>query len=56
MIPGLAALRPACAEVDKLKGRKAALVLVAVEKRDRARMAFIPEFKSSTLIAFLEET
>jgi hypothetical protein len=36
----------------QLKGRKAALVLVAVEKRDRgtgrARMAVIPDFKSST--------
>jgi transposase-like protein len=43
----------------QLKGRKAALVLVAVEKRDRgsgrARMAVIPDFKSSTLIAFLKE-
>lgn len=42
----------------QLKGRKAALVLVAVEKRDRgtgrARMAVIPDFKSSTLIAFLK--
>src|SRR5439155_22959650 len=35
------------------------LVLVAVEKRDRgtgrARMAVIPDFKSSTLIAFLKQ-
>ena len=42
----------------QLKGRKAALVLVAVEKRDRgtgrARMSVIPDFKSSTLIAFLK--
>jgi transposase-like protein len=42
----------------QLKGRKAALVLVAVEKRDqgtgRARMEVIPDFKSSTLIAFLK--
>jgi hypothetical protein len=42
----------------QLKGRKAALVLVAVEKRDRgtgrARMAVIPDFKSTTLIAFLK--
>jgi transposase-like protein len=40
----------------QLKGRKAALVLVAVEKRGRAtgriRMAVIPDFKSATLIAF----
>ena len=42
----------------QLKGRKAALVLVAVEKRGRgtgrARMEVIPDFKSSTLIAFLK--
>ena len=42
----------------QLKGRKAALVLVAVEKRDRgtgrARMEVIPDFKSSTLVAFLK--
>jgi transposase-like protein len=40
------------------KGRKAALVLVAVEKRGRAtgraRMAVIPDFKNTTLIAFLK--
>jgi transposase-like protein len=38
----------------QLKGRKAALVLVAVEKRGRvtgrARMAVIPDFKSATLL------
>ena len=42
----------------QLKGRKAALVLVAVEKRGRgsgrARMEVIPDFKSSTLLAFLK--
>jgi transposase-like protein len=43
----------------QLKGRKAALVLVAVEKRGRAktgraRMAVIPNFRSETLIAFLK--
>lgn len=42
----------------QLKGRKAALVLVAVEKRGRstgrARMEVIPDFKSATLIAFLK--
>ena len=42
----------------QLKGRKAALVLVAVEKRGRstgrARMAVIPDFKSSTLMTFLK--
>lgn len=40
----------------QLKGRKAALVLVAVEKRGRAtgraRMAVIPDFKRGTLTAF----
>jgi hypothetical protein len=43
----------------QLKGRKAALVLVAVEKRGRgtgrARMTVIPDFKSTTLIAFLKQ-
>ena len=43
----------------QLKGRKAALVLVAVEKRERgtgrARMAVIPDFKSTTLMAFLKQ-
>jgi transposase-like protein len=43
----------------QLKGRKAALVLVAVEKRGRAsgraRMAVIPDFKSGTLTAFLKQ-
>lgn len=43
----------------QLKGRKAALVLVAVEKRGRAtgraRMAVIPDFKASTLLAFLQQ-
>jgi len=42
----------------QLKGRKAALVLVAVEKRGRstgrARMVVIPDFKSVTLLAFLK--
>jgi len=42
----------------QLKGRKAALVLVAVEKRGRgtgrARMEVIPDFKSVTLIDFLK--
>ena len=42
----------------QLKGRKAALVLVAVEKRGqatgRARMEVIPDFKSVTLITFLK--
>jgi transposase-like protein len=43
----------------QLKGRKAALILVAVEKRGRAtgraRMAVIPDFKSATLLAFLKQ-
>jgi transposase-like protein len=43
----------------QLKGRKAALVIVAVEKRGRAtgraRMAVIPDFKAVTLTAFLKE-
>src|SRR5712671_6584896 len=44
----------------QLKGRKAALVLVAVEKRGqtttgRARMAMIPDFRSGTLMAFLKD-
>jgi transposase-like protein len=43
----------------QLKGRKAALVIVAVEKRGRAtgriRMAVIPDFKSATLTAFLKQ-
>jgi transposase-like protein len=42
----------------QLKGRKAALVIVAVEKRGRAsgriRMAVIPDSKSGTLTAFLK--
>ena len=43
----------------QLKGRKAALVLVAVEKRGnvtgRARMAVILDFKSPTLLAFIKQ-
>lgn len=43
----------------QLKGRKAALVIVAVEKRDRVsgrlRMAVIPDFKSATLTAFIKQ-
>jgi transposase-like protein len=42
----------------QLKGRKAALVIVAVEKRGRAtgraRMEVIPDFKATTLLAFLQ--
>jgi transposase-like protein len=43
----------------QLKGRKAALVLVAAEKRGRAtgrlRMAVIPDFKANTVIGFLKQ-
>ena len=43
----------------QLKGRKAALVIAAVEKRGRAsgrvRMAVIPDFKSITLNAFVQQ-
>jgi transposase-like protein len=43
----------------QLRGRKAALVLAAVEKRGRAtgraRMAVIPDFRAGTLIAFLRQ-
>jgi len=44
----------------QLKGRKAALVLVAVERRgtvsSRVRMAVIPDFKGATVTAFLRAT
>ena len=43
----------------QLKGRKAALVLVAVEKRrqssGRVRMEVIPDFKAATLLSFLKK-
>lgn len=43
----------------QLKGRRAALVLVAVEKRGtksgRVRMAVIPDFKARTLTAFIKQ-
>lgn len=43
----------------QLKNRRAALVLVAVERRGKAsgrvRMAVIPDFKSATIIPFLTE-
>jgi transposase-like protein len=42
----------------QLKGRRAALILVAVEKRGKAsgrvRMAVIPDFKTTTLKAFIK--
>ena len=44
----------------QLKGRRAALVLVAVEKRGKAsgrvRMRVIPDFKARTIIPFLTQT
>jgi transposase-like protein len=44
----------------QLKGRKAVLVAVAVEKRGRsrtgrARMTVIPDFKATTLLAFIKQ-
>jgi len=43
----------------QLKGRRAALVLVAVEKRGaisgRVRMAVVPDFKATTLMAFIKQ-
>src|SRR5436853_7679582 len=43
----------------QLKGRRAALVLVAVEKRGkgsgRVRMKAIPDFKAKTIIPFLHQ-
>ena len=46
--------------IRQLKGRKAALVLVAVEKRGRdisgrARMAVITDFRGETLLGFLKD-
>lgn len=42
----------------QLKGRKAAIVLVAVEKRgkgsNRIRMAVIPDFKQTTMLTFVQ--
>ena len=43
----------------QLKGRNAAIVLVAVEKRgnasNRIRMAVIPDFKQTTMLAFVQQ-
>ena len=43
----------------QLKGRRAALVLVAVEKRGRSsgrvRMKVIPDFKAKTIVPFLQQ-
>jgi len=59
MIRGLEELRPVCAGVAKLRGRKPRWFLVAVEKRGRGTgvpaMEVIPDFKSVTLITFLKQ-
>jgi transposase-like protein len=43
----------------QLKGRKAAIVVVAVEKRGRGsgrvRMAVVPDFKQTTMVAFVKQ-
>ncbi len=43
----------------QLKGRKAAIVLVAVEKRgevsNRIRMAVVPDFKQTTMLGFVKQ-
>src|ERR1039457_914560 len=57
MTRGLPASKPACGGSRQLKNRRAALVLVAVEKRGQAsgrvRMNVIPDFKASTIIPVL---
>src|ERR1035437_4608894 len=57
MTRGLPASKPACGGSRQLKNRRAALVLVAVEKRGpasgRVRMNVIPDFKASTIIPVL---
>jgi len=57
--PGWVALRQGIRGSRQLKGRGAALVLVAVEKRGRAtgrlRMAVIPDFKTTTINHFLTQ-
>jgi transposase-like protein len=56
---GLGASRPVSEGSRQLKGRRAALVLVAVEKRGkgsgRVRMKVIPDFKAKTIIPFLTQ-
>jgi transposase-like protein len=51
-------LQPGIRGSRQLKGRKAAIVLVAVEKRgetsNRIRMAVIPDFKQATILAFVQ--
>ncbi len=43
----------------QLKGRQAAIVVVAVERRDRVsgrvRMAVVPDFKQTTMVAFVKQ-
>ena len=57
MTHGLAGNKPVSEGAEQLKNRRAALVLVAVEKRGkasgRARMRLIPDFKAATIIPFL---
>lgn len=52
-------LEPGLRGSRQLKGRKAALVLVAVEKRGatsgRVRMAVIPDVKQTTILAFVKQ-
>ena len=59
MTPGVGGAQAGLRGSRQLKGRKAALVLVAVEKRGRGsgrvRMAVIPDFQSVTLIGFVKQ-
>ena len=59
MTRGLAASKPVSRGSRQLKERRAALVLVAVEKRGqgsgRVRMRVIPDFKARTIIPFLTQ-
>ena len=58
--PGSVGRSLACGEVVSSKGEKAAIVLVAVEKRGRIsgriRMAVAPNFKKTTMIDFVKQT
>ena len=59
MGPAWVVPRPGIRGSRQLKGRRAALVLVAVEKRGRAsgrlRMGVIPDFKTTTINNFLTQ-
>jgi len=52
-------LQPGIRGSRQLKGRKAAIVVVAVEKRgaasNRLRMAVIPDFRQATMLAFVRQ-